>query len=90
MDERYDFDLIIPEEEFKRNQKRELYRQQKIAKRRKKEKRIILIMFLVMTVITISVMILSINSFKNDAQNCDKQKGYTCSYYEIIKSKNNG
>ena len=41
-----------------------------------------------MTVITISVMFLSINSFKNDAQNCDAQKGYTCSYYEIIK--NNG
>lgn len=90
MDESYDFDLIISEEEFKKNQKRELYRQKKIMEIRKKEKRIIFIMFLVMTVITISVMILSINSFKNDAQNCDKQKGYTCSYYEIIKSNNNG
>lgn len=90
MDKRYDFDLIIPEEEFKINQKRELYRQQETAKKIKKENRIILIMVLIMTVITISVMFLSINSFKNDAQNCDKQKGYTCSYYEIIKSKNNG
>ena len=88
MDKRYDFDLIIPEEEFKINQKRELYRQQETAKKIKKENRIILIMVLIMTVITISVMFLSINSFKNDAQNCDTQKGYTCSYYEIIK--NNG
>ena len=88
MDKRYDFDLIIPEEEFKKNQKREMYRQQEIATRIKKENRIILIIGLIMTVITISVMFLSINSFKNDAQNCDTQKGYTCSYYEIIK--NNG
>jgi hypothetical protein len=89
MNKDYDFDLLVSEEEFKKN--KEIERERKIIKScekdKKKQDNIITVMLLLFVAMIIFLTIfLSIKKFDMNANMCDNEKGYTCSYYEVLKS----
>ena len=89
MNKDYDFDLLVSEEEFKKNKEieREKKRTKSCEKDKKKQDNIITVMLLLfITMIIFLTMFLSIKKFDMNANMCDIEKGYTCSYYEVLKS----
>ncbi len=91
MDKDYDFDLLVSEEEFKKNKEiereRERNRTKSCEKDNKKQDNIITVMILLFVAMIIFLtMFLSIKKFDMNANMCDNEKGYTCSYYEVLKS----
>ena len=89
MNKDYDFDLLVSEEEFKKN--KEIERERKIIKScekdKKKQDNIITVMLLLFVAMIIFLTIfLSIKKFDMNANMCDNEKGYTCPYYEVLKS----
>lgn len=81
----YDFDLIIPEEIFKKNKEEYVSRIQKRKLRLKRKVKNILFILLSILLIIISLILLIKNNkdFNKISEKCDLEKGYTCSYYEV-------
>lgn len=83
MNNDYNFDLLVSEEDFRINKELGRKRMEK-AKRRKAKKDLVSLSILL--VLIIFTMFLSIKKFDMNASVCDAEKGYTCSYYEVTKS----
>lgn len=86
MNKDYDFDLLVSEEEFKKNKEIERKRREITKLNRSKNNIILSSVLLFVFLLLMFTTFLSIKNFDMNASVCDAEKGYTCSYYEVMKS----